>query len=334
MSVTTTGKMTATGKTTISSSAILVAPVAGDTALFSAGREGVGFTTITALNFINISASSNAYTFGDLLIERYNHSSTSNGTNGRGVFGGGVTDNGSLLINSIEYLTINIPGNGQVFGELSNTTDRGVAISNGTTNRGIFAHGIVGVGFDFSNVIDYITISTTGSATDYADMRQKRYNFSGTSNGSNDRAVFGDGRVDPEAYPIGTDYKTISTGATTVLFGFLLEVRELGLSSVSNATDERGVFVGGNLFRNLIDFITISTTGNASLFGYLNDDGKRDHAAASNGTNDGAVFAGGVNGVSASTDSIDHITITSTGNATDFGDLDTVMWSMEGMADA
>lgn len=333
MSVTITGKMTATGETTISS-AMSVMPIAGDTALFSGGREGVGFTTITTLNFINISSSSNAVTFGDLLIERYEHSSTSNGTNGRGVFSGGVTDNGSLLIDSIEYLTINVPGDGQVFGELSATEYRGEAVSNGTTNRGVFALGAIGAGSIFSNIIDYITISTTGSATDYADMRQESIDFAGTSNGSNDRAIFADGSEPLLAYPLGIDYKTISTGATTVLFGFLLEERTSDPAAVSNTTDERGVFTGGSSFRNLIDFITISTTGNAGLFGYLNDGGKRRHGAASNGTNDGAVFAGGVNGVSASTDSIDHITITSTGNATDFGDLDTVMWSMEGMADA
>ena len=47
--------------------------------------------------------------------------SCSNGTNERGVFGGGWDDSGGRYIefNRIDYITINHPGNASDFGDLS-----------------------------------------------------------------------------------------------------------------------------------------------------------------------------------------------------------------------
>jgi hypothetical protein len=47
--------------------------------------------------------------------------------------------------------------------------------------RGIFGGGYTGV---HSNVIDYITITTTGNATDFGDLTVARYGAGGVSNGS------------------------------------------------------------------------------------------------------------------------------------------------------
>lgn len=42
--------------------------------------------------------------------------------------------------------------------------------------------GIFGGGIDLNNVIDYITISTTGNATDFGDLTVARYQLAATSN--------------------------------------------------------------------------------------------------------------------------------------------------------
>jgi hypothetical protein len=48
----------------------------------------------------------------------YELASTSNGTNERGIFGGG-RDGGGVIINNIDYITINVTGNATDFGDLT-----------------------------------------------------------------------------------------------------------------------------------------------------------------------------------------------------------------------
>ena len=83
----------------------------------------------------------------------------------------------------------------------------------------------------------------------------------------------------------------------------------------------RGIFVGGNTSpRNVIDYITISTLGNAIDFGDLTVE-RATTAGVSSQTR--GVFAGGYTPTPAATslNMIDYVTIMSTGNAIDFGDL-------------
>jgi len=49
------------------------------------------------------------------------------------------------------------------------------ATSNGTSGRGVFGGGTTG---SVSNVIDYITISSTGNATDFGDLTDARQLYS------------------------------------------------------------------------------------------------------------------------------------------------------------
>jgi len=49
-----------------------------------------------------------------------------------------------------------------------------------TSNRGVFAGGYDPS--DRTNSIDYITISSTGDASDFGDLTGGRYVFAGTSN--------------------------------------------------------------------------------------------------------------------------------------------------------
>ena len=173
-------------------------------------------------------------------------------------------------------------------------------------NRGLFGGG------NPSNVIDYITISTTGNATDFGDLTVSRGATYGTSS-SLTRAVFmGGATADP--YSNVMDYVTVSSTGNATDFGDLSEAIAHG-TGTGNAT--RGIFAAGYgaVPINKIEYITIATTGNTTSFG----------------TTSATRF--GLTGVSSSTRSvfssgyvvnvIDYVTIATTGNATDFGDMST-----------
>ena len=232
----------------------------------------------------------------------------------RGIFAGG--DKG-LYSNVIDYITISSLGNANDFGDLiTENTDSG-ATSNGANDRGIF-----GGGSADTDSIEYITISVLGNATNFGDLTIGRNNLAATSNGTNDRGVFGGGYVSPYSNVI--DYVTISTIGNAIDFGDLTISRN-NLAVTSNGINNRGVFGGGydGNYYNTIDYITISSLGNATDFGDLTVARQTSVGAASNGTNNRGVFGGGYvyDGGYNRYNIIEYITISTTGNATDFGDL-------------
>ena len=167
--------------------------------------------------------------------------------------------------------------------------------------RGVFAAGY-GAGGN-QNVMDYVTISSPGNATDFGNLSSSRENQgSGLSSGT--RIVWGGGAGDTMEYII-----VASLGDVTD-FGNLTSSRT-HVTGLSNGT--RGVF-GGGASDDTMDYITIATTGNATDFGNMTESNNR-RASTSNNTR--GVFAGG----SGRVDTIDYITIASLGNATDFGNL-------------
>ncbi|RPJ55974.1 MAG: hypothetical protein EHM12_11100 [Dehalococcoidia bacterium] len=278
-----------------------------------AGGDNAG-NNKNSIDYISISTTGNATDFGDLTIARDELAATSNGAYDRGVFGGG---NDGSKSNTIDYINITITGNASDFGDLTIARNGLAATSNGPTNRGIF-----GGGKDVSevrlNTIDYITISTTGNATDYGDLTIARNILAATSNGANNRGIFVGGDASGTTNVI--DYRTISTTGNAADFGDLTRARWF-LTATSNTLNDRGVFAGGNDYSNVIDYRTISTTGNASDFGDLSEDKER-MAATSNGAYDRGVFGGGLATPSnAKLNVIEYITITSTSNTIDFGDL-------------
>ena len=87
-------------------------------------------------------------------------------------------------------------------------------------DRGVFGGGHDGAN---SNVIGYITISSTGSATDFGDLTVARYALGATSNGTTDRGVFGGGYTASHSNVI--DYITISSTGSATDFGDLTVAR-------------------------------------------------------------------------------------------------------------
>ena len=220
----------------------------------------------------------------------------------RGVFGGGVAV--PINTNFIEYITISTTGNAIDFGDLTYSINALGSLSSNT--RGIFAGGGSG-----SSPIDFITISSTGNATDFGvDLPIATGDNSGCSNST--RGLIGGG-LTPGASNV-INYITISSTGLIADFGDLTLARSY-LSACASST--RGIFVGGN---NTIDFVSISTLGNAIDFGDIRDITTTGGGigACSNSTR--GVFGGGYNGP-VITNTIQYITISTLGNAVNFGFL-------------
>ena len=96
----------------------------------SDGSRGLfaGGGSLTLIHSVNISTTSNAVGFGNMLGYRRYLGSTSNGS--RGVFIGGIAYVGSTATGeTIEYVTISTPSNGIDFGDLTASREHGSATS-------------------------------------------------------------------------------------------------------------------------------------------------------------------------------------------------------------
>ena len=236
----------------------------GTLASCSSNTRGVfsgGTPNLNTIDYITISTTGNATDFGDLSLARGYLGSCSSST--RGVIGGGYDP----IRNVIDYITIATTGNATDFGDLT-AARFGVAACSSST-RGVFGGGATGgVDSGILNILDYVTIATTGNAIDFGDFLEATSFMASSS--SSTRGVFGGRR---EGFVASTDvieYITIATTGNSVFFGGLTQARGNGASCSSST---RAVFGGGFepifIGSNILDYITITSTGNALDFGDL-----------------------------------------------------------------
>jgi hypothetical protein len=233
---------------------------------------------------------------------------SSESTSSTAVVGGGTEATAST---AIDYFNIASIGNASDFGDMTRARNILSATSNGTNDRGILAFGPIG----YNNIMDYVTISTPGNAIvfGYLSLSTRGGYGAATSNNTNERGIYaGEGNT-----PTGIHYWTISTLGNTTSFGTFTSL-DSGCAATSNGTNERGVYSGhGN---TLMGYITISTTGNSTTFGTITV-GRDYSCSTSNLTNERGLIIGGQYNGNTYYNNIDYITISTTGNATDFGDL-------------
>lgn len=272
---------------------------------------------VNVIQYITISTTGNATDFGDLTFGSISMAACGSST--RGIKAGGYND-GFSSVNVIEYITFNTLGNSIDFGDL--TTARALVAGCNSATRGVFGGGTAS-----SNVIDYITIASIGNATDFGDLTQSRNQLASCS--SSTRGIWAGGLASSASNVI--DYVTIASVGNATDFGDLLIANEGGFAGCSSST--RGVFAGGvesGVRTNAIQYITIASTGNATDFGDLTEK-PNNNAGFSSATR--GVFGGGEKidpAPSGKTNVITYITIASTGNATDFGDLTSALDSLAG----
>lgn len=190
--------------------------------------------------------------------------------------------------------------------------------------RGIFCGGYTSTHL---NVMEYITISTTGDVTDFGDLSGNRSGVAGGGNGT--RGIMAGGTTGSNVNII--EYVTIASTGNAQDFGDLTEARNSPCGNLKSSTG-RNCFSTGNIHpsnpnrSNVIDYITVASAGNATDFG---DD--IDAYGRTGGCNNGTrgCIAGGY-GSGGKVNNISYITMANTGNASDFGDLIAVTQFMGG----
>ena len=279
----------------------------GTRGLFMGGGPSVTDT----IDFIAVDTTGNATDFGNLTQSRWTGGSAASQT--RAVCAGGEIPSG--IVNTMDFGTFASTGNFTDFGDLSDSVGQGVGGASSST-RGVFLGGGTP---SKSNVIQFITIATTGNGKNFGDLSYTADAQIEGICGSSTRGIAAGGNTGSKINNIS--FITISTLGDAADFGDLTLARS-SIGTASNAT--RGIFAGalvGPAASSNIDHITIASLGDGQDFGDLTL-ARRTLGGTSNSVR--GVFAGGYDappGPSGRVNLIDHITIASTGNAKDFGDL-------------
>jgi hypothetical protein len=249
------------------------------------GGENSSSTRQTAIDYFDITSAGNAADFGDLTVARYESGSGSNKS--RGICMGGDDGTGSPASNHVDYWAFATLGNAVDFGDMFAGARLGCGAHN--TIRALYAGGRIegqvyydhgsqaGLGDgSMSNILEYVTIATTGNSTDFGDLTRTKHRMA----------------------------RGVITNSTRGAF----------CGGVGGTADESGGGSGNSTFSVQIQYITIDTTGNATDAGDLTRQGYSSAA-----TGDGTY--GCTMGNSANSNVIDRFTIATTANAADHGDL-------------
>mgnify|MGYP003121475167 CR=1 FL=1 len=320
------------GVTTVSSTGSMRIPNGSTEYRGGRGRGviagGITPADVNTMGYITIATTGDTTDFGDLVADRLAAAAMASST--RGIFAGGADAPSDNDTNIIQYVTISSQGGANDFGDLRQER----AYVGGASNniRGlIFGGAIIPSPYTTLSSIEYITIATTGDATDFGNLTTANYITSACA--SSTRGVRVGGSPSPSNI---IDYVTIATLGDATDFGDYLS-SITGSAGVSSPT--RGVFGPCNngsspTITNTIGYITIASTGNALDFGDATV--ARDAISSVCSTVRG-VFAGGRTGPPAAEalkNEMDYITIASLGDATDFGNLEVAKRYSMGCSDA
>jgi len=229
---------------------------------FGGQAPGNGFTNTMA--YVTIASTGDAIDFGDMPFVGW-VTGVSNGT--RGITGGAYySSGGSIYNNRLDYYNIATTGQtAQDFGDLTLARLSRVGTV-ASTVRGIWAGGDDPSGD--TNVIDYITMSTLGNASDFGDLTYARNNVGGCSNVV--RGLFAGGYNNPGSSTNHNtiDMLTIASLGNATDFGDLISA----VSGVNGAASPTRAVWGGDVTypsnpTNTIQYVQIASTGNALDFG-------------------------------------------------------------------
>ena len=310
------------GITTVSSTGSMMIP-SGPTehrggrgrAIFNGGYEAPSNTS--EIQTVEIATKGDATNFGNLSTARQGGASVASST--RGISAGGNPSQQSV----IEYILFSSSGGANDFGDL--TLGRRAFAGAGNNTRGIFFGGNTP---SQQSIIDYITIPTTGDAVEFGRLGVNT--GSSSINGGFGNSDNGACSSPTRAFTFGSgnmtnviQFVTITTKGNSEDFGDLTQGNVRFPAGLSSNT--RGVSGGGRQPSplnqvNIIQSFEMASLGNSSNFGDLT----RSHeqmASASSHTR--GIFAGGYIPTSpyVAYNVIDYITISTSGDALDFGDL-------------
>ena len=275
------------------------------------------------IDFIQIQTMGNTISFGDSINTKRRRAQAAGSSSTRGVNCGGFQPTSPSRVDTIEFITIATQSNSTDFGNLTT-----IGSDIGTVSNGVRAVSAIGIDSDFTNRIDFFTIATTGNASDFGDVASGSFGAFAALE-SPTRGILAGGfnnTPSPTTVKDRIDFLTIATTGNTQDFGDLTDAN-YGTSGTSSNT--RGIIFHGATggspgISNIIDFITIASKGDATDFG---DSTGPTSAIGNGGTATDtikAVLLGGYGNDGSGTivNSIDQVTIATTGNAIDFGDID------------
>ena len=256
----------------------------------SAGTQIAGITTFTGTSGMQIPVGPTEY----------------RGGRGRGVIMGGGTP---AVTNICEYITIATTGNATDFGDTTVTR-----ATNGGAASATRSFSLGGNTPSASSVVDYIITSSLGGANDFGDLTLARMYPAGVSDST--RAIANGGST-PVANDI-IDYITMASTGGASDFGDLIEPTTY-LTGAGCQSPTRGFVWGGHPQNSpMIQFYEIQSKGNAVEFGEQTVG--KDGVSCGSNTTRGVSYGGSVQPANTGTDTIDYITMSTRGNATDFGD--------------
>ena len=215
--------------------------------------------------------------------------------------------------NQIRFITISTMGADEDFGDT--TAAKANCISFGGRVRAASMGGqTTPSGSSWTNDVDMVFVASKGNSTDYATLTSSKKEGGGFSN-----------RI--RAFYVGAgyniiEYLTIAEGGNFVDFGDMSNGAEQ-CAAMSSST--RGVFTMNSYVpqystQNTIEFVEMMSTGNSTDFGDMTA-ARFTCGSGSNATR--GIIAGGYQPSPSAgvVNSCDFLTIATTGNAQDFGDL-------------
>ena len=269
------------------------------------------------IELIEIATAGNTTDFGDLANENTGGGG-GNSSSTRAFIVGGYDPSPGAILTSMQYITISSQGGANEFGDLRSAN---TAFGGGSNNT----RGLLYGGNDPAYISDIFqfNLQSLGTESDFGSVFENEPIRNVVVATSPTRAVFAGGQV-AAGNSNTIAFREIASGGIVSKFGELTYAAN-GHGGTSSST--RGIFVGGQnapTTTTNMDFITIASESNATDFGDLIQ-ARRNITANSNSIR--ATFAGGVttsSGTGNNKNTIDFVTIATTGNASDFGDLSVV----------
>tara|TARA_R100000951_G_scaffold63200_1_gene52982 strand:- start:1 stop:1041 length:1041 start_codon:yes stop_codon:yes gene_type:complete len=208
----------------------------------------------------------------------------------------------------MESIQVAVLGNSVDFGDIAVEADKAWKNASGASST----RGVIAGGNSNNSAIQYSTIATGGNTVNFGTLASiGREGLSGSSNGV--IAIFAGG--ENSGVRDTGDQVTISTTGNSTNFG---DLRTRVYEHASCGSNSRAIMAGGRNSGgstiNEIQYYTYASQGTSQDFGDLTEV-KKEFSGASNSTR--GVFSGN----EASTNTYDYITIATTGNAVDFGDM-------------
>ena len=229
------------------------------------------------------------------------------GGRGRAVVVLGATPS---VVDTMDFFETASTGNATDFGNASVARYQNGFGGMASGTRGVFQGGAS----PSVNIMEYVTISSSGGANDFGDHHRGVTNGNGQcANGT--RGLLAGGYLAPVFYST-IDFITIATTGSTSEFGEFDDGSTGGYSPMASPT--RAVFAraGQN-----INFINFTSGGKTQIFGDMRGDSRTGHiASASNSTR--GIMGGGE--APSRVNTITYITLATLGDGIDFGDLTTV----------